>query len=156
MIVRTAENSFQKGIGALKNGDPLEAMAYFEAAMRHDREVNRDAPNMKYQSYFGLCMARVSDKAGEAFRLCSQAADAEFYNPDVFLNLGKVALLRGDRRRAHRAFRRGLEIDVSHAELRSEMQRLGMRRRPLFRFLDRGHVLNRLAGQLLGTLTAAT
>jgi Tfp pilus assembly protein PilF len=131
-------------------------MAYFEAAMRRDRELNKDAPNMKYQSYFGLCLARVSEKTGDAYRLCSQAAESEFYNPDVFLNLGKVALLRGDRRRAHDAFRRGLQIDVSHADLLGEIHRLGRRRRPLFAFLQRRHILNRLAGQLMGGSPAST
>jgi tetratricopeptide (TPR) repeat protein len=153
MLVRVAENSFRKGLASLRIGETLEAMAYFEAAIRRDREANRDHPTMKYQSYFGLCLARVSERQREAVRICRDAAEAEFYNPDLFLNWGRVALIRGDRRAAVAAFRRGLALDPSHKELSFEARRLGLRRRPVFRFLGRAHVLNRVAGRLRSQLS---
>jgi tetratricopeptide (TPR) repeat protein len=155
MIVRSAENSFHKGLASLKVGATLEAMAYFEAAMLRDRQVNSYSPNMKYQSYFGFCLARLTERRQEALKLCRQAADSEFYNPEVFLNLGRVALLQCDRQAAFQAFRRGLEIDHGHKELRQEVRRLGVRRRPLLGFLNRDHVLNRLAGRLRHSLGGA-
>jgi len=149
MIVAAAEKSFQKGLASLRTGETLEAMAYFEAAMRHHNATTRSAPNMKYQSYFGLCIAKLRGRGDKALRLCREAANAEFYNPVVFLNLGRVALLQRDRRTAYNAFRRGLEIDRGNSELRSEMRMLGVRRRPLLRFLGRENIINKAAGRLL-------
>jgi tetratricopeptide (TPR) repeat protein len=148
MIVQTAENSFRKGLAALKTGQTLEAMAYFEAAIVRDRATNREHPTMKYQSYFGFCLAHTTKQRKEATKLCRDAAESEFYNPDLFLNLGRVALLNGNRRDAFRAFRRGLALDPAHKELGFELRRLGLRRRPVFRFLGRGHPFNRFVGQL--------
>jgi tetratricopeptide (TPR) repeat protein len=148
MIVAMAEKSFQKGLASLQTGDNLEAMAYFEAAMRHQGAATRSAPNMKYQSYFGLCIAKLKGRGDKAIRLCQEAANAEFYNPLVFLNLGRVALIKRDRRTAYNAFRRGLEIDSSHRELRFELRQMGVRKRPLLQFLGRESVINKAVGQL--------
>lgn len=148
MIVAVAEKSFQKGLASLRMGDDLEAMAYFEAAMRHQGSATRSTPNMKYQSYFGLCIAKLKGRREKALRLCQEAANAEFYNPLVFLNLGRVALMQRDRRTAFNAFRRGLEVDNSHRELRFEIRQMGIRKRPMIRFLGRESALNKAAGKI--------
>jgi len=148
MIVRAAERSFEKGLATLRAGETLEAMAYFEAALRQHRAATQVRPHMKYQSFFGLCMARLKGNLTKALRLCREAADAEFYDPDIFLNLGRVALLAGDRRTAHHAFQRGLHLDEGHVELRGEIRRMGVRQRPLFAFLQRESLLNRAVGKL--------
>ena len=57
-------------------------------------------------------------------------------------------MLTGDRRAAFRAYRRGLALDPVHKELRFEIRRLGLRRRPVFRFLGREHPINRFVGRL--------
>jgi len=137
MIIQTAENSFRKGLAALRTGQTLEAMAFFEAAIVRDRATNREHPTMKYQSYFGLCLAKTTRQRKDATKLCRDAAEIEFYNPELFLNLGRVTMLTGDRRAAFRAYRRGLALDPAHKELRFEIRRLGLRRRPVFRFLGR-------------------
>ncbi|MFQ5668945.1 MAG: hypothetical protein ACE5HD_00315 [Acidobacteriota bacterium] len=156
MTVRSAENSFQKGLKMQREGRLLEAMAYFEAAMVGDRKRNPGAPNMKYQSYFAVCMAVVTRDLKEAVSLCRKAAEREFYNPEIFYNLGRIHLLCGARQPAVEAYLRGLGIDRSHPGMRAEMRRLGLRRAPLFRFLRRGHLLNRLAGQLRTSLPGLT
>ncbi len=148
MIVPAAERSFEKGLASLHSGEALEAMAYFEAALRQHRAVTQEQPHMKYQSFFGLCMARLKGNKTKALKLCQEAAEAEFYNPEVFLNLGKVALMTGNKRMAHQAFQRGLHLDRGHKALRAELRRMGVRKRPIFRFLARASSLNRAAGRL--------
>lgn len=144
----SADNSFHKGMAALKTGDTLEALAYFEAAVLRDRQINPQRPTMRYLSYYGLALGLATGRREEAIRLCKQAAGAEFYNPELLLNLGRVALDAGDRRTAFDAFRQGLALHDGHPELRAQIRRLGIRRRPLFGFLKRNHPVNRLAGQL--------
>jgi tetratricopeptide (TPR) repeat protein len=148
MIVPAAERSFEKGLASLATGEALEAMAYFEAALRQHRAVTQARPHMKYQSFFWLCLARHKGNREKALRLCREAADAEFYDPEVFLNLGRVAIMAGDRRTAYQAFQRGLHLDPGHKALRSETRQMGVRKRPLFGFLQRTSPLNRAAGRL--------
>lgn len=148
MTVQPAENSFHRGIASLNAGDRLAAAAYFEAALRLDRQYHPHRPSMKYLSYFGLCLAFATNRQEEAVRLCRQAARSEFYNPDVYWNLGRVALLQGNRREAHQAFLQGLAIDKAHAGLRFQIRRLGVRRPPVLPFLSRHHTLNRWAGRM--------
>ena len=148
MICKPAENSFHRGIASLNGGDKVAALAYFEAAVRLDRARNPLTPSMRYLSYYGLCLAFATDRLDEALQLCTKAAKSEFYNPDIHWNLGRVALLHGDRKGAYKAFSRGLEMDGGHAGLRFQIRRLGVRRPPLLSFLDRNHPLNRLAGRL--------
>jgi hypothetical protein len=73
----------------------------------------------------------------------------EFYNPDLYLNVAKVYMAAGERRRAHKALCQGLRIEKGHPGLIAEMKRMGVRRRPLFGFLPRNHVLNRFTGRLV-------
>jgi Tfp pilus assembly protein PilF len=130
-------------------------MVLLEEAVRRDRDVNPLRPTMKYRSHYGLCLALLTDRQAEAFQLCRQATETEFYNPDVFWNLGRVALMRGDRRSAFRAFRRGLQVDSGHPGLRFDMKQMGRRRKPTFPFLDREHALNRVAGMLWAQVAGA-
>ncbi|MFQ5720404.1 MAG: tetratricopeptide repeat protein [Acidobacteriota bacterium] len=103
---------------------------------------------MKYVSYYGLCLAFATPHHDKALELCRKAAATEFYNPDIFWNLGRVALLAGNRGEAHSTFLRGLEMDPDHPGLRFQVRRLGLRRRPVLPFLGRGHRLNRWAGRV--------
>ena len=148
MIVRPAENSFRRGIAALNAGDRLGALAYFEAALRLDRERSPRTPNMKYLSYYGLCLAFGSNGRQKGIQFCRRAAESEFYNPDIFWNLGRASLMQGDRRSAWNSFRRGLEIDNGHIGLKFQVRRLGLRRAAVLPFLIRSHPINRLAGRL--------
>lgn len=52
----------------------------------------------------------------------------------------------GDRRRARKALERGLVVDKGNDEIMRTLRGMGTRRRPVFPFLDRGHVLNRYTG----------
>ena len=153
MTYRPAENSFHRGIACLNTGERLAALAYFEAALRLDQQNCPLQPSMRYLSYFGLCLAFATNRLDEAQRLCEKAARREFYNPDVHWNLGRVALMRGDRQGAYKAFRCGLEIDGNHAGLRFQIRRLGVRKRPVLPALGRSHPLNRLAGRFRSNLS---
>jgi tetratricopeptide (TPR) repeat protein len=148
VTARSTENSFMKGLAALRAGDHLEAMVYFEAAVLRDRQINPHRPTMKYVSFYAVSLSLATDRHEDALRLCRSAAESEFYNPDIFCNLGRVALRAGQRGEAWVAFRRGLTLNDAHPALRFEMRRMGARRAPVFRFLPRRHIVNRLAGRL--------
>lgn len=148
MPERLSENSFRKGLRAATRGDFLLALAYFEASMQLVRRDGLAAAPMKYLSYYGLCLAMASDRLHEAREICEGALEAEFYNPDLYLNLGKVYIRTGDRGRAFGTLVRGLRLSPRHPGLIREIRRLGLRRRPVVRFLHRSHPLNRFLGRV--------
>lgn len=152
MGVFVSRNSFRKGLDAAARGEFLEALAYFEAAVHLARRQKEASVPMKYLSYYAWCLAMSSDRLQEAQAICEAAARSEFYNPELRLNLGRVYLRAGDRGLAFGTFVAGLKLNPGHPELRAEIRRLGIRRRPVVRFLARGHPLNRLLGRWRGGL----
>ena len=51
-------------------------------------------------SYFGLCLALVQKKYKPAIDLCKRALELEFYNGDHYINLMKVYVAAGNRKKA--------------------------------------------------------
>lgn len=144
---RTAShNAFRKGLEAAARGDYLEGLAYFEASVHLARRHGDPAVQMKSFSYYGWCLAMSSNRLDEALSVCEAAARAEFYDPELRLNLGRVYLRAGDRGLAFGSFVSGLRLSPDHQALRREISRLGVRRRPVLQFLSRSHPVNRLLG----------
>lgn len=148
MSSRSAEMSFRKGLTALDQRRFLESLALFESALNQEERTPNPAPRMKYLSYYGLSLSLAAGRTQEAAEMCERALSVEFYNPDLYLNLARVYLAAGERRRAHRVICQGLRIEQRHPGLRAEVQKMGLRRKPLFRFLPRNHPLNRVTGRI--------
>ena len=153
MVEHASGNAFNLGLDAVARGEFLEALAHFEASMQAQRRTAAGQPAMRTLSYYGLCLALASNRLREAREFCETAVEGEFYNPEMYLNLGKVYMRSGDRARAFGAFVRGLQLNPRDTALVRQIRRLGLRRRPVLGFLGRGHFLNRLLGQLRGRPT---
>ena len=149
MSTRSAEMSYRKGLHALEERRYLESLAFFESALNQEERAGNPAPRMKYLSYYGLSLAMAVGRTNEALEMCERALAVEFYNPDLYLNLARVFLASGNRKRAHKALCQGLRIEKGHAGLINEIRRMGLRRRPTFGFLPRHHVLNRMTGRIV-------
>jgi len=99
-------------------------------------------------SYYAICLVRVEKRYDKAISLCAMAAEKEFFNPEIYLNLGRIFLARGHKSKAVKAFRRGLRIDDTHKELLTEIKRLGLRRRPFISWLSRHNSINIFIGKV--------
>jgi tetratricopeptide (TPR) repeat protein len=138
------EKLFQAGVVFLEKLDRVgDALMAFKKA----HELVPD--DSRYASYYGLCLALAKRDTREAVPICMDAIRRDIYRPELFLNLGRVYLLKRDRGRAHEAFMMGLRLDRRDPRIRRELRRMGIRRRPIFPFLDRDHLLNRWLGRLL-------
>jgi tetratricopeptide (TPR) repeat protein len=153
MPILSAENCFKRGLVALAAGKPAEATTLFEAAMAIERERGVGRPQMRYLSFYGLSLAHSRKSITDALRACEEAAREEAFNPDLFLNLGKVYVRSGNRTRALEAYERGLRLDPKHRGLRAALQKTDRRSNPAVRGLDRSHPLNRLLGRIRYSLT---
>lgn len=138
-----AEDYFRAGMLFLKREKYREALAAF----RHALSLQELEP--RYLSYTGFCLAHVEKRSKEAVSLCEKAIRIEFYRPELFLNLGRVYLLAGNKRKAHQTFWKGFALDMDNKELRVELERMGIRKPPVFPFLDRKHPLNKIVGKAL-------
>jgi Flp pilus assembly protein TadD len=146
----SADEHFQQGESALAAGDAAAALDHFQISHRLDPE------NARYRSYLGLCLGLAERRFDRALELCRSAAKEEFFNPVLYHNLARVHLAFGFKAEGIRYLRRGLMIDPYNAALLEEMAELGMRRRPLLRFLRRGHLMNRWLGRMLRRLLPPT
>jgi tetratricopeptide (TPR) repeat protein len=139
----TAEEHFRRGLAALDSGARDEALEQLRTAHR------LDPSHARYRSYFGLALGIVERRFDKALELCRSAAKEEFFNPALYHNLARVHLAFGFRAEAIRFLRRGLMIDPGNREIAAELRSLGVRRRPVFGFLGREHLLNRWLGAVV-------
>ena len=99
-------------------------------------------------SYLGYGLAVEGGQYEDGLRRCRAAVRRELWEPETWLNLARTYLLRREKRSAVQAIEQGLEIDPDQAELLALQRRLGVRRRPVLGFLDRGHPLNVALGKM--------
>ncbi len=109
--------------------------------------------NAAAMAYYALCLAEEERNFERALSLCLMAVEKEFYNPSIYLNLGRILLLNNQKGTAFKAFKKGLKFDDTNAEILSIVEKLGKRRRPVVSFLPRNNSLNRLLGILTSRLT---
>lgn len=137
---------FRDGLLLLKRNDVERAMAAFEAAFR----LNPADP--KFMSYLGLCRVLLRKDVKVAVALCEKAAKQSIYDPDIFHNLGRVYLERGNRKRALKALMHGLQVDAGNQGILQTLTRMKTRARPPITFLPRNHPLNHVLGKFLARL----
>jgi len=131
----------EKAVRLAREGRYDEAMKIFEKNLL-------SALNPKDLSFYALSLAASEEDYDRAVTMCISAAEKEFYNPEIYLNLGKTLLLCGKKTKAIKVFKKGLKFDETNKSIRMEIKKLGLRRAPIISFLSRGNVLNRMCGIL--------
>jgi tetratricopeptide (TPR) repeat protein len=153
MLVRVAEESFDKGLEAMDKGHRDEALAFFEAAIALEKQFGSGSPQPRYLSHYGMCLGLLGRRRYEGVRFCREAVAKEGYNPDLLWNLGR-ALLAADRRgEAYAALTKGLRLQRDHRGIILELKNMGIRRKPFMRFLGRANPLNVFIGRLRSSST---
>ena len=109
-----------------------------------------------FLSYLGCAMARTKGRETDGLALCEQAVKVEFYQPENWANLADVLILCGRRAEAMNAIEQGIDIDSRFGRLQSIHRRLGERRQPVLRFLDRSNPLNHVLGLVRTQIGRAT
>ena len=135
-------NVISTGISLAKDGLYTAALSTFDQSL----EFTQDPVAM---SYYAISIAAAEGDHDRAVSLCLIAVKQEFYNPDIYLNLGKIFLLNGEKSNAIRTFKKGLGYDTSGGMLMSEIKSLGLRRKRVIIFLPRQNLINRFLGKLV-------
>ena len=151
MLVRVAEESFEKGLAALDEGRQREALAFFEASIELECKYGSGRPQARYLSHYGLCLALVGRRRHDSIKFCREAVAMEGYNADLLWNLGRTLLLADQRREAYAALVKGLRLEPGHRGIVHDLRSMGLRKKPLLPFLSRSNPVNVLFGRLRQT-----
>jgi len=133
----------------LERGMNLAKVEEYEGALKLFQELPEFTEHSAATSYYALCLAIVEGKFPKAIALSLAAVKREFYNPEIYLNLGTIYMLNGKKTLAIRVFRRGLHIDGSHKELKKKILEMGVRQKPPFSFLSRKNIANKYLGRVV-------
>jgi len=136
------------GLDAARHGDLDRGLVFLGEA--HARLAAASATSLPAAllSYYGLCLGVRRGQIAQATQLCQVAIDREFYRPDFYLNLARVWMAGGSRRRAVTALDLGLAVQPGNRSLQHFRGMLGVRRPPVLRFLGRDHPINVALGRL--------
>ena len=139
-----AEQLVAKGLEALTNEHEYLALTCFEQAIRMEWGATAC-------SCLAYCRAKLKGNYAEAILLARKALDAEPGNSLHYLNLGKVLLMAGQVVEGIGMLRQGLRHG-ENLDIIKELERLGVRKPPIFKNLPRSHPLNRYPGIVLSRL----
>jgi tetratricopeptide (TPR) repeat protein len=144
-----SDELFRRGLEALDRKQYQQAIVMIQSAIEQDRQEGASkGPRMRFMSYLGLALNLSQGRSDEGLKLCEQAAKRDFFDADIFCNLGIVHLRHRQKGPAFDAFRKGLALKHRHARILYELARIERRDAPVFPWLARDHFLNHSAGVL--------
>jgi len=114
------------------------------------KEALKIAPdNPRYVSAMGLCAAMQGNHI-EGEKMCRDAiaASGSEVDPILLVNLGRICLRKGDRQNAREYLLKAYQLDPTHPATALELSSMGVRRKPVLKFLDRNHPLNIRLGKI--------
>ena len=137
-----------EAIEAAKEEDYLRALTLFVDVYGGEEPPNAlNAKAARGLSYFGLAIALVQKKYKAAIDLCKRALELEFYNSEHYINLMKVYVVAGNRKKALETIEAGLKLHPEDEALLHARRSLGVRARPAVPFLGRSNPINVSLGQ---------
>ena len=135
-----------RGVEACKAGKWKEGLAILGKIAEGDRQGLELTGT--FYSYLGYGIARYERRVQEGLALCRHSIKVQFYEPENYVNLARVYLLKRNRRKAVEALNQALRLNANHPGARALAQEIGWRRSPVIPFLPRGNLLNRWLGKL--------
>ena len=144
----TQARKLTEAIEATKEEDYLRGLTIFiDVYGADDAPTSLNVKAARGLSYFALCVALVQKKYKAAIDLCKRALELEFYNSEHHINLMKVYVAAGNRKKALETIESGLKLHPDDESLLHARRSLGLRARPAVPFLDRANPINVSLGQ---------
>ena len=126
----------------------------FRDAMELTQKAFSEFPDDPYvMSYYGYLLALSDRNHEEGIRNCLEAIKklemsipfgADFFYPFFYLNLSRTYLDAGMKTEAIGSLRKGISYDGNNHEIIAELQKLGVRKRPVIPFLSRSNPVNKI------------
>ncbi|MDQ7087595.1 MAG: tetratricopeptide repeat protein [Acidobacteriota bacterium] len=107
-----------------------------------------DAPFLRtLRSHYGLTIAMTRGDIRRGRRLCEEAILRGPFEPHLYANLARLYLRAQRKDLAAQTVATALRLAPDDPQLANLARRIGLRREPIFSFLERSHPLNRLVGK---------
>ena len=147
------QEAAQRGIELCRAGKWKAGMEILGKIAEADRQ-GTELSGLFY-SYLGYGIARYEKRGKEGLALCQHAIKVQFYEPENYVLLARVYLLRHRRGKAIEALQKALKLNARHPEAIKLAREIGFRRRPVLPFLSRNNPINRTLGKMRHSLTQA-
>lgn len=134
----------RRAIAEVEKEEYLNALVLF-AEIRDETE-GKQFPT-EGLSHFALCVALVEKQFETAIEMAEKAIELQFFRGDHYLNLSRIHVCAGDRKKAVEVADRGLEVAPSDPKLAAYRKELGLRQPPPVPFLDRSNPVNKSLGR---------
>ncbi|MFQ5694612.1 MAG: hypothetical protein ACE5HB_01330 [Terriglobia bacterium] len=144
-----AARAFREGLLHYRNHYHGKALEAFQ------RSVELEPGNALSLSYLGLLVALVQRNYSVAEQLGQEALRLRHNEAQCYVNLSEVYVRAGQRADAVECLTTGLQYTKRDARLVRALHNLGVRRRPVLRFLGRQNLLNRGLGRARHRLLGA-
>ena len=145
------QEAAQRGIQLCRAGKWKAGMEILGKIAEADRQ-GTELSGLFY-SYLGYGIARYEKRGKEGLALCQHAIKVQFYEPENYVLLARVYLLRHRRGKAIEALQKALKLNARHPEAIKLAREIGFRRRPVIPFLSRNNPINRTLGKMRHSLT---
>ncbi len=100
------------------------------------------------RSCYGVALAHARNDTARGRQLCEESVYLEPDNAELYINLALVCVRAGSRKVAVSAVDTALVLAPGHKQAIRMIRDLGLRRAPVFPFLQRGNPLNKYAGMI--------
>jgi tetratricopeptide (TPR) repeat protein len=140
MVSEEYSDLVSRGIEECDSGNTLGALMYFEKASRKEK-----TPLLN--SYLSYCLAKEHESYREAIELGIGAVNEQSENLVLYLNLAKVYILADQRNNAIKVLRQATKRGRD-GRILGLIKKLGIRKKPVLPFLQRGNPVNIVLGKL--------
>ena len=129
------ENSFRNGLLEFNQGNYENAYRFFESAWKLNPKEHR------YKSFGGLALAKTGKRLKDAIAYCEEAVKNEVYNPDLYVNLGIVYSIAGDKEKGRKQIQEALRWSPGYPRAIQELTNVQVQEGLLKRIFKRkeGH-----------------
>jgi hypothetical protein len=104
--------------------------------------------NSKARSYMGLLTALDRGRVASGLKMCRLSLEEQPDNPEFLFNYGRAMFKAGKKKEAFDAVRKAV-LHGGGDEPLAWLDKQGVRKPPVFRFLRRNHPLNKYTGLAL-------
>ena len=135
------QQRLEAALAEARTGSTLMALTALEELVKYTNHP-------QVLAWLGYCLAKEKQDFSKALVLCTSAIDATPENADLYLALGRVYRLCGRRYKSLTTLRKGLKMGRNDLIVK-ELTAMGLRKDPIFKFLERDHLLNIFAGRMM-------
>ncbi|MDH3973861.1 MAG: tetratricopeptide repeat protein [Deltaproteobacteria bacterium] len=109
--------------------------------------VDREGRPAEALSMLGVALARSGKDMKKAIELCREAINKNKHNASFYFNLADIYRRVSQKGKAIQTIKAGLRALPGNKRLISILNRFGVRKAPVFSFLERSHPINKIAGK---------